>query len=258
MGNGGQICYFGTNAGGYTLEALLGIRPNGRPAPDFEGWEIKAHRVSNFAKPGNALLTLLTVGPTGGFYHEEGPEAFVRRFGYAPSNGYPGKLNLYSDHFVGRRNAKTGLTLHLRQSDRRADHAVAPWGALVLSEDDGSPAAVWHFSKLEEHWNRKHALAAFVPYISDGRAFLYGPLVQTGQGTDFGRFLDMLAAGRISYDPGLSLAYANDRRCRVRRRGQFRIRVGDLAGLYRHFMSVDVRCALIADDRPETSRLFTH
>lgn len=260
LSDGRLIDYCGTNAGGYTLEALLGIRPNGRPAPDFEGWEIKAHKVRDFAKPGNALLTLLTVGPTGGFYREEGPEVFVRRYGYAASNGYAGKLNLYTDHFVGRRNAKTGLTLRLTQSGRRADHAFDPWDALVLSEDDGSPAAIWHFGKLAEHWNRKHTLAAFVPYMSEGRysrVFLYGPVVQTGQGTDFGRFLGMLAAGRISYDPCLTLACADDPRCRVRRRGQFRIRVGDLAGLYRHFVSVDVRYAPIVDDRPETGNAGT-
>ncbi|HEY0220275.1 MAG TPA: MvaI/BcnI family restriction endonuclease [Afipia sp.] len=253
--NDGQaIHHRGTNAGGYALEALLRIRPNGRPAPDFDGWEVKAHRVRDFSKPGNALLSLLSVGPTGGFYREKGPKAFIRRFGYPASDGYPGKLNLYSDHFVGQRNAKTGLTLHLIRNRRRAARPFGPLGALVLSADDGLPAAIWHFTKLAEHWGHKHALAAYVPYVSGGwhdcRAFHYGHLVQIGEGTDFRLFLDMLAAGRISYDPGLSLACADDPRCRVRRRGQFRIHVGDLPGLYEHFTTIDVRRAPIAVDGP--------
>ncbi len=37
----------------------------------------------------------------------------------------------------------------------------------------------------------------------------------------------MLAAGRISYDPGLILACADDPRCRVKCRGQFGIRVNE-------------------------------
>ena len=259
--DGRVISHHGTNAGGYTLEALLQIRPNGRPSPDFEGWEVKAHKVREFAKPGNAFLTLLTVGPTGGFYREEGPAAFVRRFGYAASDRYPGKLNLYTDHFVGRRNAKTGLTLRLVQDHRRAAHSFDPLGALVLSADDGLPAAIWHLAKLAEHWNRKHALAAYVPYVSCGwhycRTFHYGHLVRIGEGTDFGLFLDMLTAGRISYDPGLTLACVDDPRCRVRRRGQFRIRVGDLTGLYARFSSIDVRRAPIAVDGAEARNART-
>ncbi|WHO72766.1 MvaI/BcnI family restriction endonuclease [Rhizobium sp. BT03] len=255
LGNDGQsIHHHGTNAGGYALEALLRIRPNGRPAPDFEGWEIKAHGVRDFSKPGNALLSLLSVGPTGGFYREEGPEAFIRRFGYAASNGYPGKLNLYTDHFVGQRNTKTGLTLHLIRNRRHIARWFDPLGALVLSADDGLPAAIWHFTKLAEHWGHKHARAAYVPYVRGGwhgcRAFHYGHLVQIGEGTDFHLFLDMLAAGRISYDPSLSLVGADDLRCRVRRRGQFRIHVGDLPGLYEHFTTVDVRRAPIAVHEP--------
>jgi len=86
--SGDVVPHWGTNAGGYTLEAQLRIRPNGRPLPDFEGWEVKAHKVRNFSSPGKALLTLLSAAPTGGFYHGEGPEAFVRRFGYAARDGY--------------------------------------------------------------------------------------------------------------------------------------------------------------------------
>lgn len=145
--DGEVIGYRGKNAGGYTLESLLGIRPNGRPDPDFEGWEIKAHSVRNLMKSGNALLTLFSSQPAGGFYNENGPEAFVRKFGYA-ADRYSGKLNIYADHFAGQRNPKTGLTLHIREGHRGPYDWCDPPGALVLSDDDGLPAAIWPLAKL--------------------------------------------------------------------------------------------------------------
>ena len=41
----GPIPYAAPNAGGFTLEAELGITPNGIAAPDFLGWEVKQHDV---------------------------------------------------------------------------------------------------------------------------------------------------------------------------------------------------------------------
>ena len=36
------------NCGGYTLEAALGVTPNGYSEPDFMGWEVKQFGVANF------------------------------------------------------------------------------------------------------------------------------------------------------------------------------------------------------------------
>ena len=72
------------NCGGYTLEAELGIRPNGYSEPDFHGWEIKQHAVKNLEKPcSGGPITLMTPEPTAGFYATRGVEEFIRRFGYA-------------------------------------------------------------------------------------------------------------------------------------------------------------------------------
>jgi hypothetical protein len=49
------------NCGGLTLEAELGIRPNSLAEPDFMGWEIKQHRVTDFLRPeGVGAITLMT------------------------------------------------------------------------------------------------------------------------------------------------------------------------------------------------------
>ena len=37
--------YAARNGGGYTLEAELGITPNGYAEPDFMGWEVKQYGV---------------------------------------------------------------------------------------------------------------------------------------------------------------------------------------------------------------------
>ncbi len=50
--------------GGYTLEAELGIIPNGRAEPDFLDWEIKNFSVTNFEKFKSKIITLMTPEPT--------------------------------------------------------------------------------------------------------------------------------------------------------------------------------------------------
>ncbi len=40
-GEGNILLCNSRNCGGYTLEAELGIRPNGRSDPDYDGWEVK-------------------------------------------------------------------------------------------------------------------------------------------------------------------------------------------------------------------------
>src|SRR5690606_33980141 len=86
--------YAARNGGGYTLEAELGITPNGVSEPDFMGWEVKQYGVGNFTKflP-KSPVTLMTPEPTGGFYKDSGPIEFVRRYGYPDKSGKPDRLN---------------------------------------------------------------------------------------------------------------------------------------------------------------------
>ena len=87
--------YQAKNGGGYTLEALLGIIPNGRSEPDFMGWEIKGYSSDR--------VTLMTPEPTGGIYRENGVEVFVRKFGKPTGND-----TLY---FTGLHKANKKITL---------------------------------------------------------------------------------------------------------------------------------------------------
>src|SRR5262249_45497057 len=101
----------GTNCGGYTMEAQLGILPNSNADPDYEGWEIKAHAVENLLSDAKGPLTLMTPQPTGGLYCDHGAEAFVRRYGYPDKKGKLNRYNFSSPHRYGIPNKTTGLTL---------------------------------------------------------------------------------------------------------------------------------------------------
>jgi len=100
------------NCGGFTLEAEFGIPKNSDASPDFLGWEIKQHTVTNFERPASsASITLMTPEPNQGFYHEHGLAAFVRKFGYADKKGREDRLNFGGVHRFGERHETTHLTL---------------------------------------------------------------------------------------------------------------------------------------------------
>ena len=66
-----------SNCGGYTLEAELGITPNGYSEPDFLGWEIKQYGVRNFRLLHSSVITLMTPEPNGGIYKEKSVDEFL-------------------------------------------------------------------------------------------------------------------------------------------------------------------------------------
>ncbi len=82
-----------TGAMAYTLEAALGIRPNGRAEPDYQGWEVKQYSVRDFTRfSAKTPVTLLTPEPDGGLYNDD-IQQFMMTHGYADRNGVPDRLN---------------------------------------------------------------------------------------------------------------------------------------------------------------------
>lgn len=225
--------YSAQNGGGYTLEAELGVRPNGRSAPDFLGWEVKQFRVASFDKLNSSTLTLMTPEPDGGLYVKSRVE-FIRTFGYPDRRGRPGRTNFGGRYYVGRRVALTGLTLRVEGFDYTGKRfSVA--GGIGLVTDDGLVAASWSHAKLAEHWNCKHAQAAYVPCMQrkgPPPEYEYGPRVLLGTGTDYVLFLRAVADGVVFLDPALKLVEVVSQTSRQKLRNQFRIRSGDLRILY--------------------------
>lgn len=233
----------GTNCGGYTLESHLDIVPNGRAEPDFEGWEIKGHTVTDFVRYSSGPLTLMTPEPTGGYYKSDGAEAFVRKYGYADKAGRPDRLNFGGVHKLGETHPSTRLTMQFIGYDPSKNRITDPKGGFTLADAAGNEAATWHFASLLAHWNKKHAKAAYVPFrarTEPDQQYSYGARVRLGEDTDFLRFLQAMALQKVYYDPGIKVEGASTAAPRVKRRSQFRIRSNDIASLYASMTETDV------------------
>lgn len=236
--------YSALNGGGYTLEAQLGVIPNGTNEPDFLGWEIKQHKSPRLDRPlmGGAL-TLMTPEPTGGHYREHGAESFVRTFGYPDMRGRVDRLNFGGVHRFGQSQALTGLTLLLDGFDAETGKIIDINGGIVLRSGDGQDAAVWYFKTLIEQWTRKHAKAAYVPSHSRKTPlpeYRYGHVIGLGERSSISSFLKAMAKTAIYYDPGIKLEQASTTKPKIKKRSQFRISPKNLPTLYETFEKVDL------------------
>lgn len=224
-----------SNCGGYTLEALLGISPNGYSEPDFLGWEIKQFGVASFEKLNSSIITLMTPEPTGGLYFEKGVEAFIHKYGYNDLTGKPDRKNFGGIHKIGIKHSRTNLTLNLFGFDSNENKIRNANGMIALVDENEIIAASWNFSSLLLHWNRKHNHACYVPSISETaseRKYMYGNKVILGEGTDFHFFLKEMSLGNIYYDPGIKLENISTQP-KIKRRSQFRIKSLYIKYLYK-------------------------
>lgn len=229
---GSRTVYSARNGGGYTLEALFGIVPNGRSAPDFMGWELKAYSGSR--------ITLMTPEPDAGYYGANGVEAFLRRYGRNLPNDV---IYFTGSHKVGVQAKSSGHTLVTTGFDEKSRKIVDVNGGISLLDEDGEVSAEWTYSSLVEQWARKHAAAAYVPYeksLSIPADYKYKTPVLLGEGTEFEMFLKALVDGKIIYDPAPKLERASMKNPKTKARSQFRMGVKDLASLYQKFESVDI------------------
>lgn len=222
------------NCGGYTLEAELGITPNGYSEPDYLGWEIKQFRVANFNRISSSVITLMTPEPTDGIYKTQGTEAFIRKFGYTDKTGRVDRINFGGIHKTGRIHPTTNLELRVIGYDATTKKISKVNGRIALMDLNDIEAASWSFTSLMEHWNRKHNQACYIPSISSNspvKRYKFGNQVILGSGTDFHFFLHQIALGKIYYDPGIKMENASSRP-KIKRRSQFRVSSKDLGSLY--------------------------
>ncbi len=228
--------YDSRNGGGYTLEAELGIRPNGYADPDYLGWEIKQYSVGNFVRyKAKSAITLLTPEPTGGIYQEKGFDVFMSRYSYADRNGRQNRQNFGGRYACnGPLNANTGLRLALVGYDDANSKIKDIGGGIALLDAAEEVAAFWEFTGIIEHWNRKHAKAAYVPSMTKQPPLQYrfGAKVALCEGTDLGLFLKALATGQIYLDPALKRVSNADGTFENKKRNQFRISHGNLGNMY--------------------------
>jgi hypothetical protein len=237
--------YSAGNGGGYTLEAELGIKPNGYSEPDFMGWEVKQYGVRDFKRfAPKSAVTLLTPEPTGGLYRDEGVAAFLKQYGYCDRNGRDDRVNFGGTYLCGAEpHSLTNLTLRLSGYDASSEMILDINGAIQLIDCNAQVAASWDFKSVMDHWNRKHAQAAYVPSLfrEPPPNYRFGPRVLICEDTDFLKFLKAMSEGIVFYDPAVKMEKASSPAPVIKRRSQFRIRHAQLPVMYsRHeYVSLD-------------------
>ena len=236
---GGKIveCH-GTNCGGFTLEAELGVEENGDSEPDFLGWEIKQHKTTNYLKHGTGPITLLTPEPDGGCY-VDGVEEFVEKDG-----GHTERVNIsyfQGIHHAGIEHPDTHMRLEVIGYDKTANKIVDANGYVALVSPSEHIAASWSFRKILTHWCRKHNKAAYIPAEvdreSDRPKYRYGKDIKLCRSTDPTLLLKGISSGAVYYDPGIKLDRATRK---THRRSQFRIKYNEISMLYRQSENLDV------------------
>ncbi len=243
-GDGSLIPYNASNGGGYTLESLLGIIPNGVSEPDYLGWEVKQFGISAFPNKSPKPTTLMTPEPDGGYYRDNGAAQFVRTFGYLDKSGKPDRMNFGGRHFAGSICKTTNLIMNVEGFDHDTGKITDASGAITLRNAENTLAASWSFAKIMHHWKRKHSQAVYVPCImrssGTGREYHYGKHIELGTGTNFEMFLAATMKQFVYYDPGIKLENASTGKSRLKPRSQFRINHGNLPFLYNNLEFVEL------------------
>jgi len=234
ISKGRVIPYQATSAAGYTLEAELGITPNGDAKPDFLGWEIKQFNVNNFTDLKGQAITLLTPEPSEGLYKEKGVIEFVNKYGYWDKSGKADRKNFGGVHRLGKLHKTTGLMLVLEGFT--IDKGLTDEnGGICLVDAKGVLAAKWPFIQLISHWNKKHAQAAYVPSLMKAeqglRYYRYSSKIRLGQGTDILLLLKAIISGDVYYDPGIKIENISTKP-KPKKRSQFRIKADNIPILY--------------------------
>jgi MvaI/BcnI restriction endonuclease family len=227
--------YKAVNGGGYTLEAHLGISPNGNAEPDYMGWEVKQHKFDK------KVITLMTPDPDKGFAAEEGTEKLVQKYGYIPRDGKKDRKNfggVYRNGDEYHHLTKVKLVL----TGFKNGKITSQNGQVALIDKRGVIVAAWTFEKIMAHWTRKHYKAVYVP--SDKRPYRkknqykYLNTISIGINSRFVQFLTLLEEGRIYLDPALNIQKNENGKMKPKTRYQFRVHKDDLKDLYDEFKEV--------------------
>ena len=228
----------GTNCGGLTLEAELGVEENGAAEPDFLGWEIKQHKTTNYLRHGTGPITLLTPEPDGGSY-VDGVEEFVEKYGEHTDRE---NISYFQGiHYAGIAHPETKMRLEVVGFDKDSGKITDANGCVVLLSLQDEVAASWSFRKILTHWCRKHNKAAYIPAEvdreSDRLKYRFGKNIKLCRSTDPSLLLQGISSGAVYYDPGIKLDRSTQK---THRRSQFRVKFNQVSSLYRQSEELDV------------------
>lgn len=236
--------YAAPNGGGFTLEAELGVVPNGNAKPDYLGWEIKQFGVPMWRNTYSKAITMLTPEPNFGEYKDNSLEWFLRKYGY-PSLTKRDRWDFNGTHRFQTKHPKTHLTLDIDGFDLTTRKITKADGKLSFIAPNGSDAASWSFPKLMEHWTTKHSKAAYIPSMKQrqdkgGFSYHYGNHVRLCEGTSFELFLSAFADNLLYLDPAIKLENISTTKKPSKKRNQFRVKWSHLANLYQSVNDVTI------------------
>lgn len=225
--------YNASNGGGYTMEAHFGIIPNGEAAPDYKGWELKAHS--------GTTITLMTPEPDRGFYHDVGAKEFAIKYGHLTKDN---ERYFTGPFYLNKPCKQSELRLILTGFNETTGKIEDISGGIQLIDQNENPVAIWSFSGLLTHWCTKHQHACYVRYDSkkenEQRFYKYRPLVYLGEGTEFPKFLNAMVQNLIKYDPGIKVTYDENGKSKGKARSQFRIGLTKLSNLYDNLNKIEI------------------
>lgn len=250
---GHKESYSAPNGGGYTLEAELGIKPNGLSEPDFLGWEVKQYGVRDFEKfTPKSPITLMTPEPDGGIYVLDGPKKFIETFGYPDKKGRPDRMNFGGIYKATKDFHKdTGLKLVVEGFDVEAKRICDFNGCIALINEQDLVAASWSFDKITDHWKKKHSKAVYVPsrkckkkpdFYSFNQLpdfYCFGQLVDLCEGADLLGLIHALSTGIVYVDPAHKIGPGKNGKLTIQKRSQFRVLHSKLENLYQNVYKYD-------------------
>lgn len=179
----------------------------------------------------------MTPEPTLGVYAGAFAD-FMRDYGYDDTKGRAGRRNFGGVYRCGGApHARTTVCMRIEGYNAAKGTIDDMGGKILLVDPNDAVAAGWDFANLLNHWNRKHAKAAYVPSESTGKPkqYRFGDRVKLGTGTDFFKFMRLAHSGQVYLDPAVKIEGGKQKK-----RNQFRVNHSDLPNLYDDFQSVSL------------------
>ena len=220
---------------GMTLEAEFGISHNAQPNPDWNGWELKAKKVSSMdTQHYSKEITLMTPQPDGGIYHDSFEE-FIKSYGRYSK--FKERYDFTGRHFYNKLHDTTNLLLRINKYNFN-NQTFDTDGNIELIDNNNVPVASWSFLSLLKHWNNKHQKCAIIPCSTkdDPPEVTFYNKIEVGLGTDFTKFLSSFHNCQIKYDP----ACWREDQGENKHRNQWRISSKYLNSIYNTFDQIDV------------------
>ena len=190
-----------SQAGGWTLEALLGIPRNSRSGPDKYGFEVKA--------VGGSRTSVITTEADFGFRAEQGVAEFLTKYGRPAKDGSK-KLVFTGTQKCGQPNEQSGTVLTIENWDFTTNTPTGEGqpNVVLIEQKSEEVIAGWSFAKLASSWTKKHAGALYVETnkvtgaSGEIAGYRYGSIGLLGKGTSPLLLLEQVALGNVFLDPG--------------------------------------------------------